>query len=205
MTKTELQLVGESAVGPWGTFVEAIGPYRSELWNYCRKLTGSSWDGEDLFQDTLLKSFASLSALSHRQQPLQAGGIRGRKCGRNRCRRRFGDRRGARFVSSQNPEEQARFFSSVFGWDVSEPQWGYRTAITGSGDKPGIDGGIAAGPAHFQHGTRLQIQVDSIDESLDKAVENGATVIEAKMDLGAFYLAYFADPVGVQFGLIQYK
>src|SRR5690606_37568585 len=29
------------------------------------------WDAEDLLQDTLLKSFASLSALSHRQQKLQ--------------------------------------------------------------------------------------------------------------------------------------
>lgn len=52
--------------------MEIVSPFRSGLWNYCRKLTGSPWDAEDLLQDTLLKAFASLSALSHRQQPLQA-------------------------------------------------------------------------------------------------------------------------------------
>ncbi|MGM0882338.1 MAG: RNA polymerase sigma factor [Bacillota bacterium] len=71
MSKTDLQLVGENTVDQWGRFIEIISPFRSRLWNYCRKLTGSPWDAEDLLQDTLLKSFASLSALSHRQQPLQ--------------------------------------------------------------------------------------------------------------------------------------
>lgn len=72
MDKTDLQHIGESTADQWGRFVEVIGPFRSQLWSYCRKLTGSPWDAEDLMQDTLLKSFASLSALSHRQQPLQA-------------------------------------------------------------------------------------------------------------------------------------
>ncbi|PYI50571.1 RNA polymerase sigma factor [Paenibacillus flagellatus] len=72
MDKTDLQLLGESTVDPWGRFIEIVRPFRSELWHYCKKLTGSPWDAEDLLQDTLLKSFASLSALSHREQPLQA-------------------------------------------------------------------------------------------------------------------------------------
>ncbi|TMV49024.1 RNA polymerase sigma factor [Paenibacillus mesophilus] len=71
MNKTDLQLIGDNTVDPWGRFIEIISPFRSQLWHYCRKLTGSPWDAEDLLQDTLLKSFASLSALSHRQQPLQ--------------------------------------------------------------------------------------------------------------------------------------
>jgi RNA polymerase sigma-70 factor (ECF subfamily) len=72
LNKTDLQLIGENTVEQWGRFIEIISPYRSGLWNYCRKLTGSPWDAEDLLQDTLLKSFASLSALSHRQQALTA-------------------------------------------------------------------------------------------------------------------------------------
>lgn len=71
MSHTELQQIGDNTVEQWSRFMEAISPYRSQLWNYCRKLTGSPWDAEDLLQDTLLKSFASLSAISHRQQPLQ--------------------------------------------------------------------------------------------------------------------------------------
>jgi predicted enzyme related to lactoylglutathione lyase len=108
-------------------------------------------------------------------------------------------------LSSQNPELQAKFFSIVFGWNVSEPQWGYRTAKTGTAENQGIDGGIAEGPSNFPSGTRIQIQVESIDQALTKALENGAEVTQEKMDLGDFYLAYIIDPVGVNFGLIQYK
>ncbi|MCD9022596.1 RNA polymerase sigma factor [Cohnella silvisoli] len=32
-------------------------PYRPELLRYCRKLTGSEWDSEDLFQEVMLKAF----------------------------------------------------------------------------------------------------------------------------------------------------
>lgn len=46
-------------------FEEMILPYRTPLWKYCRYLTRSPWEGDDLFQDTLLKSFSTLSQLWH--------------------------------------------------------------------------------------------------------------------------------------------
>lgn len=49
-------------------FEDWIMPYRTDLWKYCKHLAKSPWDGEDLFQDTLLKSFAALSQL---WQPVQ--------------------------------------------------------------------------------------------------------------------------------------
>ncbi|MBB6455339.1 RNA polymerase sigma-70 factor (ECF subfamily) [Salirhabdus euzebyi] len=70
--KTDLQYIGEHSKNAWDSFWYEVEPFRNALWNYCLKLTGSAWDAEDLFQDTLLKSFASLSSLSHRQQPLKA-------------------------------------------------------------------------------------------------------------------------------------
>lgn len=80
---------------------------------------------------------------------------------------------------------------------------GYHPARTGGADKPGIDGGIAAGPEHFPVGVRLQIQVDSIEESIAKAVEHGGRVIQDVMDFGNFKLAFIIDPVGVHYGLIE--
>ncbi|MGE6257483.1 sigma-70 family RNA polymerase sigma factor [Heyndrickxia sporothermodurans] len=71
MLKTDLQRVGEDSKHIWATFWSLVDPYRDQLWYYCLKLTGTPWDAEDLLQDTLLKSFAALSALSHREQPLQ--------------------------------------------------------------------------------------------------------------------------------------
>lgn len=42
-------------------FLTLIDPYRGALWHYCCSLTGSYWDGEDLFQETLAKAFAILT------------------------------------------------------------------------------------------------------------------------------------------------
>jgi RNA polymerase sigma-70 factor (ECF subfamily) len=41
-------------------FEEIVSAYSTDLWNYCRYITGSSWDGEDLFQETMIKSFGLL-------------------------------------------------------------------------------------------------------------------------------------------------
>lgn len=41
-------------------FEEMIAIYSTDLWNYCRYITGSQWDGEDLYQDTVIKSFGLL-------------------------------------------------------------------------------------------------------------------------------------------------
>lgn len=40
-----------------------IEPHRAELWQYCRRLTGSAWDAEDLVQETLQRALANLANL----------------------------------------------------------------------------------------------------------------------------------------------
>ncbi|HWL23123.1 MAG TPA: RNA polymerase sigma factor [Ureibacillus sp.] len=44
-------------------YKQKVEPYRSELWNYCYKLTRSPWDAEDLVQETLLRSLAVLAKI----------------------------------------------------------------------------------------------------------------------------------------------
>jgi len=41
-------------------FFEMISDYSTDLWNYCKYVTGSPWDGEDLYQETIIKSFGFL-------------------------------------------------------------------------------------------------------------------------------------------------
>lgn len=41
-------------------FDNVIGEFGDGLWNYCRYLTGSPWDGEDLYQETMLKVLGGL-------------------------------------------------------------------------------------------------------------------------------------------------
>ncbi|MED1864449.1 sigma-70 family RNA polymerase sigma factor [Fictibacillus nanhaiensis] len=44
---------------------EEICDFSEPLWNYCRYLTGSPWDGEDLYQETLLKVLGGLYTRWH--------------------------------------------------------------------------------------------------------------------------------------------
>ncbi|WP_342779066.1 hypothetical protein [Paenibacillus hemerocallicola] len=51
----------------------------------------------------------------------------------------------------------------------------------------------------------MQIEVGDIDEAIRQSIENGAQIVRGKMEFDDFYLAYLVDPVGISFGLIQYK
>jgi uncharacterized protein len=109
-------------------------------------------------------------------------------------------------LSSQEPEKAAKFYSEVFGWEISEPKWDYWAITTDKGTaKMGMNGGISKGPNDFPHGTRIQIEVVSINETITRAIENGAMVVRDKMEFDEFYLAYLVDPTGIGFGLIQKK
>lgn len=45
---------------PWHRFTEEFEPVRPELYRYCRMLTRSPWDAEDLVQDALARAFVIL-------------------------------------------------------------------------------------------------------------------------------------------------
>lgn len=108
-------------------------------------------------------------------------------------------------LNSQEPEKAAEFYSNVFGWEIAEPHWDYWAVSTGEGVNSGINGGIGKGPNDYPHGTRIQIEVDSIEKAILEAKENGALVVREKMEFDEFYLAYLVDPTGIGFGLIQKK
>ena len=106
-------------------------------------------------------------------------------------------------ISSQDPEKAVKFYSTVFSWEFEEPNWGFwPVKHTGAFE---LQGGISKGPHDFPHGTRIQIEVDSIDATIVKAVDNGAMLVREKMEFDEFFLAYLVDPTGVGFGLIERK
>jgi RNA polymerase sigma-70 factor, ECF subfamily len=47
----------------WHGFLDTYEPLRSELYRYCRHLTRSPWDAEDLAQDTMARAFATLGQM----------------------------------------------------------------------------------------------------------------------------------------------
>ena len=46
---------------PWRRFLEDYEPLRPDLYRYCRYLTRSPWDAEDLVQDVLARAFVTLA------------------------------------------------------------------------------------------------------------------------------------------------
>lgn len=48
----------------WQRFLETYEPLRAELYRYCRHLTRSPWDAEDLAQDALARAFVTLAQMS---------------------------------------------------------------------------------------------------------------------------------------------
>jgi RNA polymerase sigma-70 factor (ECF subfamily) len=53
----------ESVRTSWHGFLQTYEPLRSELYRYCRHLTRSPWDAEDLAQDTLSRAFVTLAQM----------------------------------------------------------------------------------------------------------------------------------------------
>jgi predicted enzyme related to lactoylglutathione lyase len=108
-------------------------------------------------------------------------------------------------LSSQDPKKAVEFYSNVFNWKVEAAQYDYWPVTTGDDRHPGINGGISLGPIDYPQGTRIQIEVESIDDTIKKALESGAELVRGKMEFDQFYLAYLEDPTGLGFGLIQKK
>src|SRR5260370_27285964 len=47
----------------WHRFLDLYEPLRPELYRYCRHLTRSPWDADDLVQDVLFRAFAKLGGM----------------------------------------------------------------------------------------------------------------------------------------------
>lgn len=60
--KVDSQLPGVLEAS-WRDFLAGYEPLRPELYRYCRHLTASPWDAEDLAQDTLARAFVTLARL----------------------------------------------------------------------------------------------------------------------------------------------
>ena len=107
-------------------------------------------------------------------------------------------------VMAEDPERAAAFYSKVFGWEINK--WDgpedYWLVTTGADGTPGINGGI--GKSQGEALAVNTIDVESIDEFVEKVTANGGQVVVPKMAIpGVGYQLYCKDTEGVLFGLHQ--
>ena len=62
----------DAARTTWHRFLDSYTPLRAELYRYCRHLTRSPWDAEDLAQDTLARAFVTLAQMGEAPPNLRA-------------------------------------------------------------------------------------------------------------------------------------
>lgn len=112
-------------------------------------------------------------------------------------------------IHATDPEQIVNFYETVFGWKFN--RWGdaeYWLITTGDG--PGIDGGLVPrkGPrpaADAPVGAFVNtIEVPDIDGAMAAATALGGTVALDKHAVPTVgWLAYFRDPDGNLFGIMQ--
>lgn len=114
-------------------------------------------------------------------------------------------------IHANNPQMLIDFYSNLFGWSFSKfPTGEYWMIKTGPDSQPGINGGLlprpgpAPGPMASPNAFVITVDVDDLDASMAKAQRGGAFLCVPKMAIpGVGWLAYFKDPDGNIFGMMQ--
>lgn len=102
-------------------------------------------------------------------------------------------------IYGEKPETLVPFYEQVFNWKFE--RWGpMEYWLIRTGDGPGIDGGLGK----ERNPSAITIDVPDVDAYLAKIQAAGGTVIVPKTTMpGVGYLAYFEDPQGNVFGIMQ--
>jgi predicted enzyme related to lactoylglutathione lyase len=101
-------------------------------------------------------------------------------------------------IPAPDPQTAAAFYEAVFGWTVRRDR-----------DDPAFEDGTGHVIGHFrsdhavagEDGVRPYVFVESLDATLEKAVAEGAEVVEAPYPEGDLWVALIRDPGGNVVGL----
>ena len=106
-------------------------------------------------------------------------------------------------ILSNDPEKSAHFYGDVFGWKIQSPPgpMKYWLVHTGTGG-PGIDGGIMG--THFPQAVINTIETESLEETRGRIIAAGGKLVHGPHEVpGVGLHAYFTDPDGTMFGVMQ--
>jgi len=108
-------------------------------------------------------------------------------------------------IDAKKPDRAIKFYEKVFSWKIKkwEGPVEYYLITTGKESEPGIDGGLSR-RTESEPSTVNTIDVPSVDEFIKKVEASGGIIIRPKMVVpGVGYMAYFKDPEGNTFGMME--
>ena len=108
-------------------------------------------------------------------------------------------------IEAEKPERAIKFYQEVFAWKVEkwEGPVEYWLITTGKENESGIDGGLSRRTEAYPS-TVNTIDVPSVDEYIMKVERAGGSIVRPKMAVpGVGWMAYFKDPEGNLFGMME--
>ena len=113
-------------------------------------------------------------------------------------------------IPAKDVEKISKFYSELFGWKIQKVEWmDYWLVETvpiddqGRPIRPEVNGGLYKKTSRDDK-ERNYIQVESVDEYIDKVVKLGGKIIVPKMEVPKTgFTAIAADPDGNVFGLFE--
>jgi predicted enzyme related to lactoylglutathione lyase len=106
-------------------------------------------------------------------------------------------------IPANTAEASAEFYSSIFGWKVRKRGDG---ALAFDDNGGGVSGTwVKESDRTPDERTRTYIMVDDIVDALKRIQAEGGKVLKPRTDIGSGMgaFAFFADPVGNEFGLYE--
>lgn len=108
-------------------------------------------------------------------------------------------------VDAKNPERAVKFYEKTFGWKIEK--WAgpvdYWLITTGPKKEPGIDGGLSK-RTEKEPSTVNTIDVPNLEDYVKKVKANGGKIVRPKRAVpGVGWMAYFEDPEGNAWGMMQ--
>lgn len=106
-------------------------------------------------------------------------------------------------VRARDADRLKRFYGDLFSWKVdSGNPMNYGMVDTGL--KMGINGGIGGGDSNLAAGVTFYVQVEDLEECLNRAEGMGGRILIRPTDIeGAVTMALFSDPEGNVIGLVK--
>ena len=100
-------------------------------------------------------------------------------------------------------EALSAFYSGLFDWQPQATP-GFDGYYLVDGEQTGVGGAVGKGPTEMPNYLTIYIEVDSIDEYLEKIGAAGGTTLMPRTEIpGMVTYAMFADPAGNAVGLVE--